>query len=840
MRGARCRAATLIAAAAGGLAGVGQAVAQTPEEITYNYADVRIRYDAASGALVVEDHAGTSLRSSLRDAGGVVLDQANIPLASNFNVSLSGTVSNPAGSEDLFYAATLAGSDLDLSEDAYRGDFLNGSMAPDVDGFTFVNGILFIRGSLEGASSGSMLIEPAGPGDWVFKGSDDVPVGPGLDGLAAQYTVSGATRGQYKTGTLLYLDIVVNSFADGTSTAGILNADAFFTQAALHGGFESTGGDLQISIVRSPSTCDCPSDTTPPTITCPDDVALECNDPTDPDHTGYPTASDDCDQEVDISYSDSMDGGCPIIITRTWTATDECGNTATCDQIISIDDTLPPTITCPPDVTIECDQPSDPDATGYATADDACDPDVAVSFEDHSDGTCPVVVTRVWTATDACGNTATCDQVITIQDTTPPTLDCPPDVTIGCNDSTDPGETGEAGALDNCDVAVELTYEDVVSDGCPKVITRTWTATDICGNTVSCDQIITVVDDEAPVIDCPPDVTLECGDMDDAGEATAYDDCDADVEITYTDSSNGTCPTVITRTWIARDDCGNESSCVQYIVHGDDNERPKIYCPPNKWLQCDESTDPSNTGCAWATDDCDTSVRITYSDYDCGSCPKVIRRTWKAYDDCGNRDTCVQTITVDDTKKPVLTCPPDITIPANESTNPCRTGFATAVDNCDRNVRITYCDDSSGCGRDRVIRRTWRATDDCCNTATCVQTITIGREDEGCSPGYWKSNCSWPSCYRTHNDFDSTFGVSVYHPNRSLLDALRDSDRTGRDALAREAVAALLNAAHYRIDFPLTESQVKSMVRDAFRYNGDIEGTRRLLEEMNDADCPLH
>ena len=48
------------------------------------------------------------------------------------------------------------------------------------------------------------------------------------------------------------------------------------------------------------------------------------------------------------------------VITRTWTLTDDCGNTTTADQIITVVDTTAPTFTVPADLTIECDQdPSD-------------------------------------------------------------------------------------------------------------------------------------------------------------------------------------------------------------------------------------------------------------------------------------------------------------------------------------------------------------------------------------------------------------------------------------------------------------------------------------------------
>ena len=51
----------------------------------------------------------------------------------------------------------------------------------------------------------------------------------------------------------------------------------------------------------------------------------------------------------------------------TFTATDSSGNTSTCTGTITVIDDVPPRITTmPADVTVECDQPTDPAATGEA------------------------------------------------------------------------------------------------------------------------------------------------------------------------------------------------------------------------------------------------------------------------------------------------------------------------------------------------------------------------------------------------------------------------------------------------------------------------------------------
>ena len=68
-------------------------------------------------------------------------------------------------------------------------------------------------------------------------------------------------------------------------------------------------------------------------------------------------------------------------------------------------------------------------------------------------------------------------------------------------------------ATDNCDPTVPVTFTEVtttVVDGCG-TITRTWTATDACGNTATATQTITVVDNTPPVLaGVPADATVQC------------------------------------------------------------------------------------------------------------------------------------------------------------------------------------------------------------------------------------------------------------------------------------------------------------------------------------------
>jgi hypothetical protein len=91
----------------------------------------------------------------------------------------------------------------------------------------------------------------------------------------------------------------------------------------------------------------------------------------------------------------------------------------------SIEDTIPPEITVPEDVTAECESP---DGTyveiGVATAEDTCDADVDISSDAPADGIFSLGETVVtWTAVDDSLNTSSDEQLVTVQDTTPPELE---------------------------------------------------------------------------------------------------------------------------------------------------------------------------------------------------------------------------------------------------------------------------------------------------------------------------------------------------------------------------------------------------------------------------------
>ncbi len=341
-------------------------------------------------------------------------------------------------------------------------------------------------------------------------------------------------------------------------------------------------GDTSVTLIVSDGqitvTCEATvtvEDNAPPVITCPDSVTLECPADTTVAANGEATATDNCSVPT-ITYIDDIVDGCngsaTKTITRTWTATDEAGNEASCVQTIIVEDTTAPSLTVPVDTTVECTDDTSPAATGTASGSDACG-NVSIGYSDVSAPGCgsTETITRTWTATDDCGNATNADQVVTVVDTTAPSLTVPADATVECTDDTSSASTGVATGSDTCGT-VTITESDssVANCGNTMVITRTWTATDDCGNATSADQVVTVVDTIAPVLaGVPADVTVECDSVPAAAEPTASDNCDAEPGIAYAEvRTDGDCPSnyILTRTWTATDDCGNNSSEIQVIT----------------------------------------------------------------------------------------------------------------------------------------------------------------------------------------------------------------------------------------------------------------------------------
>lgn len=199
--------------------------------------------------------------------------------------------------------------------------------------------------------------------------------------------------------------------------------------------------------------------------------------------------------------------------------TDQCVNTC-----------IPPQITCT-DQVFECDDvgPFDPPDVV-----DPCNPNAVANCTDvTTPGKLPqeYTVTRTCSYTNKCGASNSCPQVIRVEDTTPPEIECPPDERVECDAVIVPGQPIVS---DNCatEIKVNVTVEEIIGDCTPNtagispppklIRLNTFTASDgsgatfaegttadgdTSGNSASCTQRVEIIDTKPPVfIACPGEV----------------------------------------------------------------------------------------------------------------------------------------------------------------------------------------------------------------------------------------------------------------------------------------------------------------------------------------------
>lgn len=484
-------------------------------------------------------------------------------------------------------------------------------------------------------------------------------------------------------------------------------------------------------------------DTTAPVLSALPDVTT-FDGCTDEPQFATPTATDNCEDIANLTFTDATSTeGCITTITRTWTAADLCGNEATASQSIRfVDNAAPVFAALPTHSTINCDQTPE---FAQAVASDTCSAEVTLTFIDSQNpGACPgsVIHSRTWTATDACGNSSTASQTITVQDIQAPEITSPAqNLTLECSTQDASvaiaewlAANGNALATDSCS---EITWSNDFASAptsCNETVTVTFTATDGCGNSSTTQAQLLIQDSTGPVFtEVPASVSIECGQEPEFGNPVVTDACSAEVSLTFTDSeSAGECAGsfVITRTWIATDACGNASEASQTITIND-TTAPVISTPASGLeINCTTSGQLdqwlASNGGASATDACSS---VTWTNDFSGSAPVCgapVMVTFTATDACGNTATTSAQILLNDTEAPVAPQAPADTAVSCATLVPAPIEL-TAVDACSGEITVAPVDSiqPSDCAGTFTITRIWTFTDNCGNSSSVSQTITV-------------------------------------------------------------------------------------------------------------------
>ena len=391
------------------------------------------------------------------------------------------------------------------------------------------------------------------------------------------------------------------------------------------------------------------------------------------------------------------------------------------------------------------------------------------------------IVTRTYRATDACGNSSTCTQVITVFDNTAPVITFADPllqgipnggtVKVQCLGQDPAWEIPELGAgsittSDNCAGTVTVSFTDMLldegdcaTDGYINRYRLNWTATDACGNSSTAFVFLELVDEIPPVFEgIPADTVVSCDAIPAPPVVTATDECLCACDITMVESQplpgcqDGQ---IITRTWTTSDLCGNVSTAIQYITLIDEKGPELILTPPqlagisqNTTFEytCNEGGIPAffeslNVGSVMSPPSCGNTPTITFKEAtiiarNCEFSGYAELRTyqWTGTDACGNTTILTIEAKLIDNEAPVIIGVPEITCVGDPALDDIE-----VIDNCGYgNYKFWDVQVPNPCGTGNAIRRTYEGFDGCGNTvrdtAILLPDDNVGPEMEFVNP----------------------------------------------------------------------------------------------------------
>jgi hypothetical protein len=517
-------------------------------------------------------------------------------------------------------------------------------------------------------------------------------------------------------------------------------------------------GDNSVTLIAADvngnsSTCDFTvtvEDNYAPLITCPADVLLNCEDDNTSSATGEATGYDNCEFGITESDQSTQDadptsaGHYNYTITRTWTALDVNGNSASCDQIITVQDVTVPTFTAPDDITVYSDENCSYDASIEVTGDvtdenDNCSIGIEAQYFDEvfPGPTGSYVILRTWTLHDYSGNEAdTVVQTITVSDIIDPTPICQDiilQLDVDGNGTITPADI-DNGSYDNCEIASLSVSPDVFT--CNEVGDNpvTLVVTDVNGNISACNAVVTVEDNVAPEAICRDILTQ----LDALGEGSivpsqidngSNDACGIDYPLMTVEPNKFGCDNVGENlvTLTVYDVNGNVSTC-DAIVTVQDKIVPESVCQ-NVTVELDAEGEAFVTASMidnGSEDACGLSdLTANITNFTCANVgPNTVTLT--VTDNNGNQSQCTSTVTVRDDITPTALCK-TATVTLNN------VGFASitpasvdlgSYDNCGI-ATMTVAPNTFGCANIGANVVTLTVTDVNGNVSTCAATTNV-------------------------------------------------------------------------------------------------------------------
>ena len=331
-----------------------------------------------------------------------------------------------------------------------------------------------------------------------------------------------------------------------------------------------------------------------PTISCPPNVAAICSSDEFPPSSSledFEVAGGIVDGEFDPAsfalISIVIDGNsCPETETRTYGVEGDDGTLVVCEQILEVFDEIAPSLTLPTDMTLE-ELPTPyqtlEDVTmAGGSASDNCgiDPASITFLSEITDDNLCALVTRVYSVSDFCGNTATAEQAFR----------------IGLSDEASVSFTFSNSGLDYeffSEANFGDEYQWVISNGAtanvmnlpmtfeaPGIYEVCLTVNSACGSLTYCEDIDAKIDGVSVIFSCPAQVSNLCA-IEDAPIYASIEEYQNDgglvngdyqaatFELVDETSDNEACPETITRTYSVLDVNGDAYTCEHLLTVND-------------------------------------------------------------------------------------------------------------------------------------------------------------------------------------------------------------------------------------------------------------------------------
>lgn len=549
-------------------------------------------------------------------------------------------------------------------------------------------------------------------------------------------------------------------------------------------------------------------DTLPPVLTCTDFtipcVVLNTIPAFLKDSLGIaaaiPPAPDGCGGQVTLNYVDTYlaedcTSGYTETIKRRWIAKDERNNVTNCVQNIHLAEIQPADIQLPPDVSLDCKNPDlSLDNTGLPFImfngrkfTDLCSVDV--SFDDSIAQVCPgsKQFYRTWSFVHLCDDSTTNKlQIINILDskgpvvacdtglvvfvdganctgevTLPPVAfsdDCSPVTYIAALWTADGATDTIAGMLDS---AATTGSFNTIPDFPVYTTTVTYLAKDSCGNTGTCQLLLTVADSAAPVAGCFPLIIAQL--TADGSYALGADTLDFNSDVACNQqlfykvkrvTSNPVCLSsdqfddsvvfccadigdtidVVLRVYdipipdgpVTADFALSQSDDCSFKVVVVDTVPAQCVAPPDLTVSCTDF-DPTLAPYGLLTQSCgvdSVSVSIDFSPLDPDCSFQTVLRTFHVFDENGQGSQCTQHITVTYLQDYFIKFPDDVIVTACSGSG--QYGAPQFQNNGCGQMQATYTDEIFNVVPDacQKIERTWLVYNSCAyDSAEAVITV---------------------------------------------------------------------------------------------------------------------